>query len=401
MTKVLNKVHSLLGKDYRFLKLFFTIFASYLIFEEFYTFWVLKPTYTTASKRDKKPEDFPDILLCPEPAIDIEAGISRGYEGIDEYYLGFNLLDGLHQIGWVGNISENLTTVSEEISILKSEIDCPISDKTFFTFDVFNISETLNWVDFKLTKALYPNHICCKVKTPEISKSYALIGMQIFTSFENKPYNAFTVYMADPLTSSYFNLHKSSMLGNKIVSGHKGARVYKIKVLEDEKLDDDPQYSCIDYKVKGKYQKCLEDEILRQNLNILNCTPPWLTEIEDFWCKGKIKYDSEEHLLNYLGFLTGLTISEYQPGKCSVPCKTKSYQAKQIGEKQLKNERGVIIWFEQTVEITQSKYKTGFISLISKIGGFIGISKNFMWLVILFLSSIGVLMSHFELHEIK
>ena len=79
----------------------------------------------------------------------------------------------------------------------------------------------------------------------------------------------------------------------------------------------------------------------------------------------------------------------------------KRYQAKQIGSKQLKEQIGIIIWFDKTVEKTESKYTTGFKTLISKIGGFIGISKNFLWLMILFLSSIGVLMSQFKLHDSK
>ena len=403
--KLLKKFHLCMREDYGFLKVIFTFFSAYLIFEELYIYVVLKPTYTTISKREMKPEDFPDIMLCPEPAIDIEAATAKGYEGIDEYYMGFNVELGFDQIGWAGYKSENLTKVSEEISVLKSEMDCPIGEKTQFTFQIKNqnISESISLIDFKdlkLIKALYPNHVCCKVKPPKLSKSSTLIGLHLFTSVKNKSFHAFEVFMADQLTSSYFDLHKTIMIGDEIISA-KGANIYKVKILEDVKLDDDPQYSCIDYKVKGEYQKCITDEILMQNLNIMNCTPPWLTEREDLWCKGKIKYDSEEHLIDFGGFLAGLTISEYDPGKCSVPCKTKKYQTKHIGSKQLKEQTGIIIWFEHIVEITESRYTTGFKTLISKIGGFIGISKNFVWLIILLLSSIGVLRSHFKLHNIK
>ena len=80
-------------EDYGFLKVIFTFFAAYLIFEELYIYVVLKPTYTTISKREMKPEDFPDIMLCPEPAIDIEAATAKGYEGIDEYYMGSHITD--------------------------------------------------------------------------------------------------------------------------------------------------------------------------------------------------------------------------------------------------------------------------------------------------------------------
>ena len=45
--KALNQCYSLLGKDYRLLKVTFFLLASYLIIDIFYTFCVLKPTYSS------------------------------------------------------------------------------------------------------------------------------------------------------------------------------------------------------------------------------------------------------------------------------------------------------------------------------------------------------------------
>ena len=40
-----------------------------------------------------------------------------------------------------------------------------------------------------------------------------------------------------------------------------------------------------------------------------------------------------------------------------------------------------MISFEQEVEVTKSSWNIDARTLLSKIGGFIGISKNFLWLV--------------------
>ena len=56
-----------------------------------------------------------------------------------------------------------------------------------------------------------------------------------------------------------------------------------------------------------------------------------------------------------------------------------------------------MISFEQEVEVTKSSWNIDARTLLSKIGGFIGISKNFLWLILLLMSSITVLISHLKI----
>ena len=110
------------------------------------------------------------------------------------------------------------------------------------------------------------------------------------------------------------------------------------------------------------------------------------------WCKGKYQIESYESYSNYLAFLNGISISDMDPGKCLVPCKTRRFQSKEIGIKSGDNQ-GLTIDFEKVVEITKSEFQIGTKTLISRIGGFIGISKNFLWLLILSISTFGLLSS--------
>ena len=110
-------------KNYKILKLIFFIFGSCLILSEFYIFFVLKPTYTSKMHRKLNVEDFPEIILCPEPSINIEAAQSRGYVGEQEYFLGIwdHWAASLEQFGWAGNNSEGVRKVYEDISNVKCE----------------------------------------------------------------------------------------------------------------------------------------------------------------------------------------------------------------------------------------------------------------------------------------
>ena len=158
---------------------------------------------------------------------------------------------------------------------------------------------------------------------------------------------------------------------------------------------DDPRNPCIDYKVKGEYGGCIEKEMRRQNSKFLNCTPPWMTDNRNLWCEGFLKNNiTGKSYKQYTQFIEEIMTSDGNSGKCSVPCKSKRFEAREIGKKQRKDGfRGLQIVFEKEVKTTKSEWTISPLTLISKIGGFIGISKNFLWLIIMIMSSVGLLIS--------
>ena len=118
----------------------------YLIYETFYTFVVLRPTFTSHERRDINVDDFPEIILCPEPSIDLQALNSLGYGGPNSYFKGNGL------IGW-GNNSEDIQNFAIAASTLKSVKDCEhVKSK-------FKFSKTVDKnVKFNLTAALLNPH---------------------------------------------------------------------------------------------------------------------------------------------------------------------------------------------------------------------------------------------------
>ena len=107
MSKIGNCCHSLVIKDYRLLKAFFTLSALCLISETLYTLIVLKPTYTSNVRRQISPDDFPEIIICPEPPLDLKTLKSKGYGYIQAYFDG-------DRFGWTGIKAEDLNNFSKE-----------------------------------------------------------------------------------------------------------------------------------------------------------------------------------------------------------------------------------------------------------------------------------------------
>ena len=102
---------------------------------------------------------------------------------------------------------------------------------------------------------------------------------------------------------------------------------------------------------------------------------------------------------SWTNFLEDLSSGEANNEKCKVPCKEKWYQIKEIGKLENGDKLGFSITFENKVEITKASLTVDGVTLLSNIGGFIGISKNFLWLIILLMSSVGVIMSRFKLNK--
>ena len=158
INKILNCFHTLLIKDYRILKYIFVILAMVLVIEEFYIFLVIKPTYTSYENRELMGEDFPEIMVCPEPSFDLQALKSIGYQGPADYFRGRR--NKRRTFNWAGNMkSKNMKKVLGQISTLKN---CHSFKQSVW----FNANTSLKaeyGMEMKLTKALFPYHRCCKI----------------------------------------------------------------------------------------------------------------------------------------------------------------------------------------------------------------------------------------------
>ena len=120
-----------------------------------------------------------------------------------------------------------------------------------------------------------------------------------------------------------------------------------------------------------------------------------MTGNEDSWCSGEYDFNMISNIFDYRLFLGLISVSEVNSGNCLVPCNMKRYLAKEVGV-QRANKRAIIIWFQSEVEITQSVLTITAKTLISSIGGFIGIGKNLLWIMIVVMSGLGFLINNLK-----
>ena len=56
---------------------------------------------------------------------------------------------------------------------------------------------------------------------------------------------------------------------------------YKVKIYEEIHLEEDPHFPCRTYSTAGEYDACLEAEYVRQTVDLMDCTPPWMTDSQE------------------------------------------------------------------------------------------------------------------------
>ena len=140
----------------------------------------------------------------------------------------------------------------------------------------------------------------------------------IFSSISAEKFGRLGNYMemiiSDRNSATLFHSLKFALQGDNLRFPLRtfGYAEYRLKILEDFHREDDPNYSCWSYQEPGEYDSCLETEYIRQSMDLLNCTPPWMTDRQDLWCSEQQNLTEErmEKALFFLGKISFFSCSE-------------------------------------------------------------------------------------------
>ena len=83
-------------------------------------------------------------------------------------------------------------------------------------------------------------------------------------------------------------------------------------------------------------------------------------------------------------------------GPCYQPCKTMTFVSKYVGAEPFKSKASAIfVHFEPKVSVAETKFLINEITLMTRIGGIIGVGKEFLWVILLLAGSLRFLFSCF------
>ena len=127
--------------------------------------------------------------------------------------------------------------------------------------------------------------------------------------------------------------------------------------------------------------QCLKKEYMKKEMELLTCIPPWMTSKKDRWCTNLINTTSENKrkITNYLNKIMKGKASK---GDCLPICKSVWYKTTKIGHDEREDRYGLYVEFHHEVILASNHLSIEPMTLLTRIGGIIGVGKEFFWVII-------------------
>ena len=228
------------------------ILSCVLLFGEF-KYYLSRPTYSSNTQEKIKPENFPDFLICPIPAFDLDKLAQYGYSSTYHFRIG-QLFQDSDFVTWTGNSSSPVERVIQDISMLKSKEDCPDVMALFED----NIHQAP--VDTVLSNYITTYGLCCQPVIPKEAKIFSLDALMIDIKrelinernhdVENSSITGFQTFLSSQENSHNLkmNIISTNGISIKMFSEKDGFQKFSIKLTKNIKREDDPKASCQNYK---------------------------------------------------------------------------------------------------------------------------------------------------------
>ena len=381
-----------------------TALTAFLIFKELFSFAVIKPTNTYEEGKELERSDLPEVVICPDPAIDIDNLRKHGYEKTYSYYRGS--ADGIKLIGWNGGEKvENLSShrILEDVLVL----DKNLSRERIATVQGEKLIKvtgyTNNDIDFSdpvlaLRTLAFPYGRCLSVSPP---KERIRVPIRLMIEFDEGAIlhqNVFSVriFFMDNTNSLRLYPDEMEMTGPPLKLDFSSAKnsetVYKTKILRTKHVPGDPLLDCKTYTEENPFNDCVHDELLDLFREELECEPPLLAKDLSKMCNKRFNFSDvkdkelkEEFMHLY-----------YHDGtsKCRPPCVKNVYTSRFVLRFPGLARTLLSIVFENTIAITHSKFSIDEQTLLIRYMKFlmpwqkvfVGFNEIFMVLILMFVS---------------
>ena len=163
---------------------------------------------------------------------------------------------------------------------------------------------------------------------------------------------------------------------------------FQTKISKSEHVQGDPLFDCALYNKHDSYDKCIRNDLERLFENELGCQLPYLSENISAICDKKFNV-SENRSSEIFRIFLNLFYEDIK-FKCKPPCTKLKYTTRDIG-----------VWphpiltfdiiFDKNIETTLSRFSIDWQTLLTKLGGFIGIGRSLLWVFVSLLGTAQVI----------
>ena len=162
--------------------------------------------------------------------------------------------------------------------------------------------------------------------------------------------------------------------------------VFKIKISKTTNKENDPNIDCTNYEDGKTYEDCVDERIITEVNDVLNCVPPWFAN-ENFnnVCEGNIDMRKAKEAKEKLKLLLDNVFRGSHIKGCKPSCLKLKYEssfAYDLGvPKNISEKKKITLHFEEDMLVASTVFNIGPVTFLSRIGGTIGAGRTLFWLL--------------------
>ena len=210
------------------------------------------------------------------------------------------------------------------------------------------------------------------------------------------------IYLMEKANSPLLWPHDFDMLGDPIKvnvedleAGQQGYYSYfKTKISRSRHVLGDPQFECSEYTEDDSYYDCITSTLQDYFDQELGCVPPLLvTRDEQSMCNRRFNNISDEKLEKLRGIFNKIYFHDIQLEQCKPPCTKTVYHSKRYLQNAPSKGLKVIIMFENSIVVTESRFSINGATLLTRFGGSVSSGRTLLWILLSILALTQVVLS--------
>ena len=370
--------HSVFKNLFTLLCLAITLFLIYDLLE---TFLIERPTTTTKIEKELETSDLPNVVVCLDPGFNNATAEKYGYH-ISYYWAG--LTTSTRFVGWNGVNSENKSSsdILEEMLLFpdRQELFAPwFSTENFHDYYWSNV--TFRRLMFPLGRCMFVSPL--SFNRTQSRKTFNRFGLEINNSaFDQAMLSSLRlrVFLMDHANSPHLYPDQLEMEGDPIEFPFQpGYFIFKTKISKSEHVLGDPLYNCAAYTANNSFDDCRKREMMEPFEMEIGCQPPPIAIDEDKMCNKMFNFSKERSFLMQTLFWSVAIPSGNS--RCKVPCTKSKFTTRRFIKTPL-NYTSLHITFDHKIAVARSRFSINEQAFLTKVGGFIGVGRTSLWILV-------------------
>ena len=367
-----------------------------LIVQLIHMFVEEKPTTTTNLEEELQITDLPEVVVCMDPGFNNSALKKYGYN-IRYYWKGISVVGKERFVGWNGNKTYNKSSheILEEVLLFPKKSQGNLRHAKY----IQGVDDSKS-KDAKVTfKMLISPLGRCMVISPPSQKnsghfkpdSLRMAYSDAFVKHLNFSSAKLRVFFMDNRNSPKYNLDNMEMVGDQIEIGPEQNRTissFRTRISRSEHVTGDPLFDCALYTEDNSFEDCIKKDFKKTFETTFGCQPPPFTDDIRNICNQKFNFSPNEtcEIEKRMEYLVSKNLSP----NCKFPCTKSKYTTRFKSKTPYWTGTAIYIVFDQALDVAQSRFSINSLTLLTRLGGLIGVGRTLLWILVSLLGAAQV-----------